>query len=212
LLYTASMVVTVRGTDYPNPILNATVSGDSPTSPTQYIYNPVDVEVLLENVDFQITLVPFNFGGFLTGYPAFDTSLFYHPYSCPSSNNAGSITAANATQYIAPDAVTSFLLNPNTGPHLCQGYLSLAACCGLIFGNFSGSPPPEVAPPMYVNVEGTTDVTIGEFSFSQYFSQKNIPIYCIGNTTLWAFSCEYLINDYCIKNVQGEFCNQPYFP
>jgi len=219
-LYNVSnILVTLKGNPINQLIANATIGGGNfPISPLEWIYNPLNLDVTQSNVQFDIIQDPLplnsSYGTNQFGYTAFDTNLLATPYSCPASDNAGTVGLKNGVTKITLKANSwqTITLDSTTGVNYCEGYMAVATCCGLVFGNFTGV---QGTLNFTTTVSGHFDVNVQNFTFTQTYRQTNIPISCVGTTATWESLCitapYNLVSGYCLKTEKGLFCNQPYY-
>jgi len=195
--------VTLLGNPQPNLIANASLgTAEFITISEQLIYNPINWPVTQTNLLFKVYQEPFG-----VGYAAYSLLDYY---SCPSSKNLGLLVNVQPTITLQPYSYSTILMTaPGTTRNPCATFLPIINCLGLLLNNFTSSGGNSYN----VTTEGVFQVSIGDFTFTQTYQQKHVPLYCGGALSNWTslLPPSGSFGDYCQLPDEGEFCFQPWF-
>jgi len=212
LLNVSTCYAVMRGNRLPLVLNGSLVAGSGGLpSGSQRVQNPLGTTVYQSAFNFRVYQ---NLSGYssvgVPDYTAYQSTSL--GISCPATNIGPIMGLAYPyTLTLAPNEIKdvgltiSFASLINTIDY-CNAYLFTATCCSLYAGGFGG-PTNSTPPNIFVNTEGTFNVTIDQFNITQYLAVAGVPVSCFPYSDSMCGSS--IFQSVCNPTYPGLYCPFP---
>jgi len=215
-LNVSKITALVKGYNGPALVSNASMP-TNPVTPTQMVYNPINLTVVQDNFQFRVTVEPIPSATGTPLYPSFTAYPIPPAVACAADDYAGYIKLLYGPSQTLPPLQSVQVSVAADSSNPCAYMLPIATCCGLYNGNFDGvNRTMDAVPPSFnVNINGSFDVLIGQFNITQTY-KAIMPFQCFQWTAGYEALCEpyptpYFVTDVCGRPSKGQYCTYSYY-